>query len=150
MSESRNVLELIRECEREVQSSGQLGEELLYADSARGNVEAEPFGSVKEALQYRFQKAVRQLAESWAPLAARPDVIFSPVDLPEGQNAQTTSLALFPKDPLLGYLVMRATDRGRVLIHVGVLRASDDDSSPGGNPGGDDAHVALPASRWVM
>jgi hypothetical protein len=148
MPEHRAIA-LLRQCEAAV-LSGELQAELPYADSREGSWLVSPFTSAREALAYEFNRTVRGVADGWAPLGSPVNPTGFP-DAPEGTGeAVATSIALFPKGSVLGYVVMREHPDLTIRISVGSIPARDGEDPPGDSGDGSEARVGLSVRKWVM
>ena len=148
MPEHRAIT-LLRQCEAAV-LDGELQAELPYADSGEGTWLVSPFTSVREALAYEFNATVRSVAGGWAPLGSPVNATGFP-DAPEGTGkAVATSIALFPKGGILGYVVMREHPDQTIRISVGCAPGGEGEDPPGDSGDGAEARVGLSVRKWVM
>jgi hypothetical protein len=148
MPEHRAIT-LLRQCEAAV-LDGELQAELPYADSREGTWLVSPFTSAREALAYEFNRTVQAVSSGWASLGSPVNATGFP-DAPDGTGeAIATSIALFPKGRVLGYVVMREHPDQTIRISVGSAPARDGEDPPGDSGDGAEARVGLSVGKWVM
>ena len=144
-----HAITLLRQCEAAV-LDGELQAELPYADSRESTWLVSPFTSTREALEYEFNRTVQAVKDGWAPLGSPLNPTGFP-DAPEGTGqAVATSIALFPKGRVLGYIVMRENPDQTIRISVGSTPVLDGEDPPGDSGDGAEARVGLSVGKWVM